>query len=159
METIEQSTSELTTPETFRRVLALVDFDPLSHRALHVAVELRRRFGGSVCAFHVARSDENDHFLNALGSPITRSDLIEEGSAELREFVRDVEPEAADVIECDARPEEDYVRTVLAKVHEWAPTLVVVGREHKTSLLRTHTEKLVKSLDVPVLLLEPPPEE
>lgn len=158
METIEQPTSESTAGETFQRVLVLVDPDVTAHRALRVAVELRRRFGSSVCVFHVARTDENDHFLNALGSTITRTDLIEEGSAALREFVREAVPDIADAVECEALPENDYVGTIRAKVRAWRPTLIVLSREPRPSLLRTHTEKLVKSLDVPVLLLEPPPE-
>jgi len=160
METIEQPTSETTTAiETFQRVLVLVDPDVTSHRALRVAVELRRRFGSSVCVFHVARTDENDHFLNALGSTITRTDLIDEGSAALREFVREAVPDIADTVECEALPENDYVGTIRAKVRAWQPTLIVLSREPRPSLLRrTHAEKLVKSLDVPVLLLEPPPD-
>ena len=90
MPTMEQGTSESAAAATFRRILVPVSLRMPSHRAIQVAGELRRRFGGLVCVFHVVSSDENDHFLSGLGSPTTRSDLRAEGSDELRQFVHDV---------------------------------------------------------------------
>jgi nucleotide-binding universal stress UspA family protein len=141
----------------FRRILVPVDFHMPSHRAVCVAIELRRRFGASVCVFHAVRGDENDQFLAGLGSPASREDLLDEASAELRRFLQTVVPEDADAIECDARMEDDYVGAIRAKASEWEATLLVLSPESHPSLLRTHSEKLMKSLTVPVLLLEPPP--
>lgn len=153
--TIEPDTLE-TAAETFHRILVPVDLRVPSQRALRVAVELRHRFGAQVCVFHVVHSDENDHFLAGIGSPITRSDLLEGGRADVRQFVRDVAPGELDAIECEAQLDRDIVAAIRDKAREWDATLVVLSPEHHPSLRRTHSEKLTKSLDVPVLMLEPP---
>jgi nucleotide-binding universal stress UspA family protein len=154
---MEQGTSESAAAATFRRILVPVSLRMPSHRAIQVAGELRRRFGGLVCVFHVVSSDENDHFLSGLGSATTRSDLRAEGSDELRQFVHDAAPAEADAVECEATVDRDYVAAIRAKAREWEATLVVLSPESHPSLLRAHSEKLMKSLDVPVLVLEPPP--
>jgi nucleotide-binding universal stress UspA family protein len=157
MHTDERETPDSAAAATFRRILVPVSLREPSHRAIHVAVELRRRFGGRVCAFHAVHSDENDHFLAGIGSPTTRSDVLEEGNAELRQFVREVEPAEADAIECSATMEDDYVAAIRAKASEWDATLLVLSPESHPALRRTHSEKLMKSLAVPVLVLEPAP--
>jgi nucleotide-binding universal stress UspA family protein len=159
MQPTARDTSESSTSGTFRRILVPIDLRVPARRdrrALEVAVELGRSFGGHVCAFHVVGSDENDHFLAGIGSPITRSDLLDEGSTGLRQFVRDVAPAEADAIECEARVESDYVEAIRTKAKEWEPTLLVLSAHSHPSLLRSRSEKLMKSLDVPVLLLDPP---
>jgi nucleotide-binding universal stress UspA family protein len=160
METSAPAPTETAAAAIFRRILVPVDLRARSQRALQVALELRRRFDARICVLHVVRSDENDHFLAGIGSPITRSELLEEGNAEVRQFVRGIAPEdAAGRIESEAVFERDYVTAVRAKADDWEPTLVVLSPDTHPSLLRTHAEKLVKSLDVPVLVLEPPARE
>jgi nucleotide-binding universal stress UspA family protein len=156
METAQPAPTESAAAATFRRILVPVDLRARSQRALHIALELRRRFDARICVLHVVRSDENDHFLAGIGSPITRSELLEEGNAEVRQFVRGIAPQDADGIESEAVFERDYVAAVRAKADDWEPTLVVLSPDAHPSLLRTHAEKLVKALDVPVLVLEPP---
>jgi nucleotide-binding universal stress UspA family protein len=154
--TMERDTLE-TAAETFHRILVPVDLRVPSQRALRVAIELRHRFGAQVCVFHVVRTDENDHFLAGIGSPVTRSDLLEGGRADVRQFVRDVVPGELEAIEVEAKVENDVVTAIRAQARAWDATLVILSSEHHPSLRRTHSEKLSKSLAIPVLLLEPPP--
>jgi nucleotide-binding universal stress UspA family protein len=147
---------ESSSASTFRRILVPINLRTPSHRAVRIAAELHRQFDADVCVFYAVHSDANDQFLAGLGSSIGRRDMLDEGRDELRQFVRDVAPAEADAIECDANLEENTVEAIRTKVHEWGATLLVLSPEAHPSLLRTHSEKLMKSLAVPVLLLEPP---
>ena len=150
---------EPTETAMFRRILVPVSLRKPSHRAVRIAAELHRRLGASVCVFEAVHSGENDHYLAGLGSPISRSDLLEDGRAELRQFVEDVAPAEANAIECDANLEESSMDAIRTKAREWGATLLVLSPESHPSLLRTHSEKLMRSLAVPVLVLEPPDSE
>ena len=149
-------TTENVAAATFRRILVPISLRVPSQRGLEVAVELRRRFGARVSVFHVVRADENDQFLAGVGSPITRTDLLEEGRADVRQFVQKVAAEEADAIECETTIADDYVTAIRDRASEWQATLIILSPESHPALRRTHSEKLVKSLPVPVLVLEPP---
>jgi nucleotide-binding universal stress UspA family protein len=138
----------------FRRVLVPIDFKMVSHRAVGVALELRRLFGAQVCMFNLTRMDENDHFLAGTGSRTSSGDLVEQGHGALRRFVDNIAPGQADQFEYDVKVADNYVAGIRDKMKTWEATLLVLSHEHHASLLRTHSERIAHSLDVPVLLLQ-----
>jgi nucleotide-binding universal stress UspA family protein len=151
---VERETQSSEVAAIFRRVLVPVDFKMVSHRAVYVALEFRRLFGARVCVFNLTRMDENDQFLAGTGSPTGASDLVEEGHSALWRFVDNIAPRQADQVEYDVQVADDYVGGIRDKMKTWEPTLLVLSHEHHASLLRTHSERIVRSLDVPVLLLQ-----
>ncbi len=153
MHTAEQTTSRVDAAAIFQRVLVPVDFSLASHRGVHVALELHRLCGARVCVFNVTHGREADQFLGGLGSPGSAKDLVE-GSAAVQRFVNNIAPEQTEAVECDAKIAEDHVAAIRAKVSEWQATLLVLSHEPHSSVLRTHSEKLIKALSVPVLVLQ-----
>ena len=150
MVTAEQDTPENDATAIFRRILVPVDFSMASHQGVFLALELRRLYGSKICVFHATHGGENDQFLAGLGSPASASDLID--TSPVRRFLNNIAPEQSDAVECDTAMEDDYVTSIHAKAKKWEATLVVLSHESHPSLLRTHSEKLMKVLDVPVLV-------
>lgn len=155
---MEATREPLDSGPVFSRVLVPVNFSAVSRKAVHTALELQRCCDARVCVFHVSHGGEDDGFLAGLGSPADRGDLTGGaggGSAAVRRFVSHIAPGSEAKVECDAAVGDDYVAAIREKVQHWRPTLVVLSHLSHSSLLRTHSEKLTQSLNVPVLLLHP----
>ena len=146
------------TAAIFRRVLVPVDFSMVSQRAVFVALDFHRLFGARVCLFNLTHAGANDQFLAGIGSPTTAGNLIGDGCAALSRFVNNIAPGHADVAEYDVKIADDYVGGIRDKVSEWGATLLILSHEHHAALLRTHSERIAKSLVVPVLLLQQAPD-
>lgn len=140
----------------FSRVLVPVDFSPVSHRAVFAALELQRCCRARVCVFYVTHAGANDEFLATLGSPTSRSELRGDGGrAAVRRFVSHIAPGREDDVECDTTIGDDSMSEIRAKIEAWKPSLLVLSHVSHASLLRTHVEKLIRSIELPVLLLHP----
>jgi nucleotide-binding universal stress UspA family protein len=155
MQTGEREERSSDVAAMFRRVLVPVDFSMVSHRAVFAALEFRRLFGARVCIFNVTHMGENDLYLAGTGSPTTRDDLVEEGSTALRRFVDNIAPGQAGQVEYEVQVSRNYVDGIRDKVEAWDATLLVLGHEHHATLLRTHSERIVRALDVAVFLIPP----
>ena len=154
VQNVERETQSSEVGAIFRRILVPVDFKMVSHRAVYVALEFRRLFAARVCVFNLTRMDENDQFLAGTGSPTSASDLVEEGNSALRRFVDNIAPGQAGEVDYDVKVADNYVGGIRDKTKAWEATLLVLSHEHHASLLRTHSERIARSLDVPVLLLQ-----
>ena len=77
----------------FARLFVPVDFTMSSHRALGVALELKRAFGSQVCLFQLASESGGDEFLAGLGDPSSPADLIDGARDQLQRLVQNVAPE------------------------------------------------------------------
>jgi nucleotide-binding universal stress UspA family protein len=158
MQNAEQATASSDPAAIFRRVLVPVDFGMVSHRAVHVALELRRVFGARLCVLNLTHKGANDQFLSGIGSPTTTSDLMASGGAELRRFVDNIAPGQGDSIEYAVHVADDYVAGIRDEANKWGATLIVLSRESHRALLRTHSEKVIMQLQLPVLLIQTPPD-
>jgi nucleotide-binding universal stress UspA family protein len=138
----------------FSRILVPVDFSHACHSAVYAALELQRVCGARVCVFNLSRADENDHFLSGLGNPATSEDIVLGASAAVQRFVNNIAPGQADAVECEAMIGDDYVAGICAKARAWGASLLVLSREPHHGVLRTHSEKIMNSIHVPVLLIQ-----
>lgn len=158
---IDPQASAQTAATIFSRVLVPVNFSAASQQAVHAALQLQRQCGARVCVFNVSHASENDQFLATLGSPAEREDLRggEGGSSSdtVKRFVRNIAPGSEETVECAGKIGDDYVAAILNKAQEWKASLVILSHVPHPSLLRTHTEKLMQAIDLPVLLLQPSP--
>jgi nucleotide-binding universal stress UspA family protein len=141
----------------FQRILIAWDGSRIARRALDVAIDLARRYGGELVAVSVANSPAHAETAadRAESVQAARSHLVE-----TVERVRDrAERAGVDlehvVIEGD-RPAED----LLAYAHAHAFDLIIVGRHRKGRagrlLLRHVPERLVSDADVPILIVGEP---
>ncbi|MGD8863382.1 MAG: universal stress protein [Myxococcales bacterium] len=150
----QQSAAE-DTAAVFGRILVPVSFNQDSHQAIHVALELSSMSGAKVCVFHASHGSEGDGFLAGIGSPPSSGDLVTQAREALERLVGNIEPERKQGVEYDATLESDFVDAIRDKAQEWGATLVVLSHERYKSILRTPSEKLVKELPVPALILQP----
>ena len=153
MQSIEEIEQEDDATAMFRRILVPVDFSAVSHRAVYAALEFQRVYGSQLCVFHAAHGGGNDQFLAGLGSPTSTGDVAD--TSAVRRFLNNIAPGRVDAVECDATMDDDYVASIQSKTRKWGATMIILSHEPHTSLLRTHSEKIMKSLEVPVLLLPP----
>jgi hypothetical protein len=130
----------------------------LSQRAVHVALELHRRFESRVCLLNLTSEDENDRFLARLGNPTSSGRLVDDGLEALRRFVENVAPGHADAVEYDVQIARDEIGRIRLKAREWCATLLVLSRATPPALLRTPSERITNALGVPVLLLQGAPD-
>jgi nucleotide-binding universal stress UspA family protein len=141
----------------FQRILIAWDGSRIARRALDVAIDLARRYGGELVAVSVANSPAHAE------TAADRAESVEAARTHLVETVDRVRDRAERagvdldhvVIEGD-HPAED----LLAYAHEHAFDLIVAGH-HRTGragrvLLRDVPERLVASADVPVLIVGEP---
>lgn len=153
-----QTTNELEStvaraPHVFDRVLVPVDFTMASHRAVGLALELRRMHGSAVCLFHAAESTGGDEFLGGIGSPAVGGDWVAESKGRLLRFLDNVAPGRAEGIEIRARVGMP-ASMLAAEARAWRPTLVVAAIRFEPRFpFRSPAERLVRRLRVPVLLV------
>jgi nucleotide-binding universal stress UspA family protein len=138
----------------FQRILIAWDGSRVARRALDVAIDLARRYGGELVAVSVANSPVHAE------TAADRAESVQAARSHLVETVDRVRDRADRagvdlehiVIEGD-RPAED----LLAYAHEHAFDLIIAGH-HRTGragrlLLRDVPERLVADADVPVLIV------
>ena len=137
----------------FQRILIAWDGSLVARRALDVAIDLARRYGGELVAVSVANSPTHAETAadRAESVQAARAHLLETLDCVGRAERAGVDLEHV-VIEGD-RPAED----LLAYAHEHAFALIVAGH-HRTGragrlLLRDVPERLVASAEVPVLIV------
>jgi nucleotide-binding universal stress UspA family protein len=151
----ERAAEELEENETvtlFERVFVPIDFTMESHRALAVALELRRAHGSALCVFHAAESTGSDDWLAGIGSPSVGGDWVTEAKERLRRFLTNVVPGAGEGIEvrsCLGSP----VRMLCEQAHLWRATLVVATASLHARIFRSPAEKLLRELALPVLII------
>ncbi len=142
------------TAALFRRVLVPVDFSMLSHRAVFAALDFRRLFGATVCVYNVTHEGETAQFLAGLGRPTTSGDLVSNGTVALQHFVENIAPGQSGAVEYGVRIADDCVDCIRDKASAWDATMLILSCEPHNALLRTHSEKIINSISIPVLLLQ-----
>ncbi len=140
--------------DTFRKILVPVDMSTDSHYALEVALELQSRFGSEVEIVTLTEFGENEEFNRGLGAERTDDDLEDSARERLRRFVENVAPDAIDRVVCRAIEEVDLPNGIDHLATDWGATLVVLTSHDRPGVFRTLSEKIMKTLDVPVLLLK-----
>src|SRR5689334_4752101 len=105
----------------FDRIFVLIDFTTLScHRALGVAVALRRAFASRICLFHMPELSGGDEFLAGIGSPsVVGADLQEETKGRLSRFVQHVAPEVAGQVELRAALGVNVIESLKKEAIKW----------------------------------------
>ncbi len=140
------------TAEIFRRILVPVDFSVESHRAIFTALELRRRFGSELGVFNLTEFDENDDFRRGLGHEFSTSNLTVLTEHRIHDFLENLQPGASQGITAMAFVGHDVARWLSDLAKEWRATLVLLATHPSHKLLRTTTEKILRGLDIPVLV-------
>jgi len=136
----------------FRRVIVPVDYTPESHRAVRVALELRRIHGSAICLFHAVESTGSDDWLGGIGSPAVGGDWVAEGKARLRRFLANIGVDGADDIDVRARVGLPLLM-LREEARAWSATLVVAASRMHATLVRSPAERLVRELQLPVLVI------
>jgi nucleotide-binding universal stress UspA family protein len=136
----------------FARLFVPIDYSMDSHRALAVALALRRTQGSVICLFHAAESTGSDDWLAGIGSPAVGGDWIAESKQRLQRFVTHVAPGEDHDIEvraCIGAP----VTSLCKEAHRWGATLVVAVASVEPAFVRSPAEKIVHELRLPVLII------
>jgi nucleotide-binding universal stress UspA family protein len=134
------------------RVFVAVDYTMDSHRAVGVALELRRTHGSTVCLFHAAESTGSDDWLAGIGSPAVAGDWVVETEERLRRFLRNVAPDADADIEVRARVGLP-VSSLCVEAHRWGATLVIATARLHTRIVRSPAEQIVRQVGLPILII------
>lgn len=133
------------------RVFVPVDYTMECHRAVDLALELRRKHGSAACLFHAAQSTGSDDWLAGIGSPSVGGDWVAEAKARLRRFLANVAPDAGADAEVRSRVGLP-ITTLSEEAHRWAATLVIATASLHNQL-RSPAERLVRKLQLPVLIM------
>jgi nucleotide-binding universal stress UspA family protein len=140
-------------PDTIlERILVPVDYSMESHRAVALALELRRTHGSAVCLFHAAQSTGSDDWLAGIGSPSVAVDWVAEAHGRLRRFLANVAPGAGEGIDVRARVGLP-LDTLGQEAHGWGATLVIATARVQSWLVRSPAERLLRELGLPVLII------
>jgi nucleotide-binding universal stress UspA family protein len=75
----------------------------------------------------------------------------------LRRFVEHVAPEAVTRVSYEALEDNDVPRGIDHLAAKWGATIVVLTTHAHPGIFRARYERIIQALDVPVLLLRPPP--
>jgi nucleotide-binding universal stress UspA family protein len=145
--------------DPFRKIL--VPIQPSRDDARHAfltARELQRRFGSEVRVVTFTEFGQNEEFNRGLGADEDIVDLEESAHARLRRFVEHVAPDAIDEVSYEAFEDNDAARAIDRAATKWGATLVVLTTHDHPGVFRARYERIMQALDVPVLLLRPPPE-
>ena len=135
----------------FDRIFVPVDYSIESHRAVRLALELRRTRGSAVCLFHAVESTGSDDWLGGIGSPAVGGDWVAEAHERLRRFLANlgVTDDGIAVRARIGRP----LRMLCDEARDWGATLVVAAARVHASLVRSPAERLVRQLGLPVLVI------
>jgi nucleotide-binding universal stress UspA family protein len=144
---------------TFRKLLVPIEpsRDDARYALLH-ALELRRRFGSEVRLVTFTEFGENEEWSRGVGADEDIVDLEESASARLRSFVEHVAPDVVNDVSYEAFEDNDAPRAIDHAATKWGATLVVLTTHAQPGIFRARYERILQALDVPVLLLRPPPE-
>lgn len=142
----------------FTRILVPIDFSEGSRRALATALELKKRFGSTVHLFRLTESGENDQFLAGTGAaPVTPQEIVLGAEGRLRRFVDNLFPGRSGEVEVDARIGVDVLHGIARSATQIGATLVLLAEEPRLTVFRTEIEKIVRELDMAVMILRTPP--
>jgi nucleotide-binding universal stress UspA family protein len=133
----------------FERILVPIDFSMASQRALGAALELRRQYGSRVCVFHVSESSTHDEFLGGLGGAKQGKG---EAEGRLHRFLENVAPGAAGELEIRTQVGAEIEAAIAEEAQAFRATLVVLP-ETRTTFGRSRSEKAVRKLAVPALVI------
>lgn len=147
------STEEAPPTSLLERILVPVDFSMASHRAVEVALELRRLASSTVCLFHLAQSDTTFDFLGGIGSPAVGGDWVAETEERLQRFITNIAAPDRDRIEVRAAVGGDLGTGLRAEATRWGATLVVASADIHAKLFRSPAERLVRTLAMPILVI------
>jgi nucleotide-binding universal stress UspA family protein len=140
--------------EIFRRILVPVDFSDESHRGVFTALELGRHFNSELCFFNLAEFDENDDYRRGLGHPYSTFDLVKITEKRLHDFLENLAEGTSEHVTKLAFVGHDVARWLHDIAREWKATLVLVSTHPRHTLFRSQTEKIMRALNVPVLVLQ-----
>jgi nucleotide-binding universal stress UspA family protein len=144
--------------ETFRRILVpIVPSRDDARYALLAALELQRRFGSQVRVVTFTEFGENEQWGRGVGVDEDLADLEISAHDRLRRFVENVAPHAVDAVSYAVFQDNDIPRAIDRAASDWVATLVVMTTHAPRGVLRARYERIIRAVDVPVLLLRPPP--
>ena len=132
--------------EIYRRVLVPVDFSHESHDAIYMALELRRRFGSEICVFNLTN-------LGVSGDEYSTGDLEIDGRDRLLDLLEMLKPGCGGVVQTQVCVGEDVARWIHDVATAWQATLVVLATHPSHTVFRNLTEKIMRALNVPILIL------
>lgn len=135
------------------RIFVPIDYSMGSQRALGVALELRRTHGSAVCLFHAIASTTSDEWLAGIGGGIAE-DWTHSSRNQLERFLRNVAPltNGIELVSAIGNP----IESIREQMHEWRATLLVASANVHAILFRSAAEKLVRDIDIPVLVIPAP---
>ena len=138
----------------FRKILIPIDFSVASRRALITACETRNKFGSEIHLFVERGGGANSGFLGSLGVPWGRDDVEQSGRDQLRYFGESI-CEGMPCLTNAATYGDDVVHGIADAAKDCGATIVFLPvHEHRNSLFRSRMERIVRSLEVPVLLFK-----
>lgn len=135
----------------FQKILVPIDFTPESRRALITACEARKQFGSEIHVFAQTRFEPSSA-LRGLGVVFGRKEAVDEARGRLDSFGQSI-CNGAHCLTANASFGEDVAQGIVDVVKESGATMVIMGLHQKHTLFRSRAEKIVRMLDVPVLLL------
>lgn len=139
----------------FDRLVVPIDFSAASRAAFATAMRIADTHGSRVVLFHAAGIDVNDEFLRHTGIPWGRGDVGVQARDHLRRFADAVVAGSGARVEIDATRADDPVAGLAQACARHGASLVVAGsRPHdRRRLFRSTTERMVRALDCPVLVV------
>ena len=144
--------AEFDPTQMFRDILVPIDFTPESRRALITACELRNRFGSRVHLF--VDTDYTDRSaLRGIGVPYGHDEAVRNARTQLEHFATSV-CQSDHGLQTDAAFGHDVPKDIAEFAAAHGCTMVIMGVHHKHSWFRTRAEKIVRSLTIPVFVLQ-----
>jgi nucleotide-binding universal stress UspA family protein len=139
--------------QPFERVLVPIDFSPKSKAAFLMAMRVVAPWGSEVILFNAPGMDDGDGFLQSMGAPWGKSDLIEQAREHLRSFADTVLPGSGRRVRAEAARDEDLVASIARACERLRPSLLVLGlnARRRERWLRSRAERIVRAVDCPVL--------
>lgn len=136
----------------FRRILVPIDFSPASRHALITACETRARFGSDLHLF-VATDAGHGSALRGLGINWGPDGAVHQAEEMLRYFSESI-CEGMPCIAGHATFGKDIVEGVAETARACGATMVILGTHDRHSPWRTRVERILNSLEIPVLVLK-----
>jgi nucleotide-binding universal stress UspA family protein len=139
----------------FERMLVPVDFSSASREAFVLAMRLAKRWGSAVVLFNAAGFDDNDDFLDHIGSAWGTSDVVRDAIEHLKDFAETVVPGSAKHVLIDAARDADPVKAVARACARHEPSVVILGmhRHRPRRWRRSRAERIVQAVSCPVVVV------
>lgn len=138
----------------FTKILVPIDFSPESRRALITACELRVMTGAELHVFLVRDKGVNDEFIAGLGQPWTETDVEVSARDQLEYFCSSI-CKGVHCVTGNVTIGEDVVHGVADTARRIGASIVVLAaHEKKAGIFRNRAERIVKELEIPVLVLK-----